>query len=76
MMRRVIVGYTYEVVMDGTVIREGGDWDIYDTEEEAMEAGEAEIDDIIAYEEGYNEGDRDSLSISIIDVEEEEEEEE
>lgn len=72
---RQIIGYTFEIIASGEVIRQGSDWDTYDTEAEAEEAGYLEIDDIINFEEGYDESDRDDLSVNVIEVEEEEEEE-
>lgn len=71
---RQIIGYTFEIIASGEVIRTGSDWDTYDTEAEAEEAGYLEIDDIINFEEGYDESDRDDLSVNVIEVEEEEEE--
>jgi len=68
--------YSYEIIFGGSLIRKGGEWDLCDTEEEAMEAGMDEIDYIVAYEEGYNEGDRGELSVYVVEVETEEEEEE
>ena len=69
---RQIIGYTFEIIASGEVIRTGSDWDVYDTEAEAEEAGYLEIDDIINFEEGYDESDRDDLSVNVIEVEEEE----
>lgn len=69
---RQIIGYTFEIIASGETIRQGSDWDIYDTESEAEEAGYLEIDDIINFEEGYDESDRDDLSVNVIEVEEEE----
>lgn len=68
------VVYGFEIWFEGNCIVEKDDFNTYDTEAEAMEGAQSEIDDIIDFWEGYSESDRDSLEIVIVDITETEEE--
>lgn len=63
--------YNYEIWFEGNCIREAVEGYEVNSEDEALEYADNEIDDILN-EEGYEGEDRDSFEVNIIFVDDEE----
>lgn len=65
-----MLGFGFKVSFDGVELIHLDDWNVYDTEEEAMESAKYEVDYIIKNEDGYEGENPDDFEIEIVEIEE------